>query len=392
MSEWPQVALKDCARVIGGATPKSSVNEFWDGDVLWTTPKDLSNIEGKYLDDTPRKITAAGLRSCAAELLPPNSVLFSSRAPIGHVAINSVPMATNQGFKSLVPGPELDSSYLYWWLKCHRAELEQLGNGATFKEVSKSVVERVEIPLPPLAEQKRVATILDQADELRRKRRRVGDRINQLGQAIYNEMFGQLLSRESGAGFLHLSNLVSVKSGYAFKSDDFAEEGHAIVRISNLDGINVSLRDAARIPTSRLGKGARYELQGGDLLIAMSGATTGKIGLVPKLAERAFLNQRVGKYEILDQKLIKPMFLRYLVTSPAYQKFALSGAWGAAQPNVSGKQLVDMWIALPSAEEQDVFSDRVGQAQALSVHALAASSSTNDLFDTLQHRAFKGEL
>ena len=187
---WPIVPLKEYARIVGGATPKSEVDEYWNGDIPWTTPKDLSDLEGKFLRDTPRKITNLGLRNCSSELLPPNSVLFSSRAPIGHVAINTVPMATNQGFKSMVPGPKLDASFLYWWLKCHRSQLEQLGNGATFKEVSKAVVERIEIPLPPLEEQKRIAAILDQTDELRRKRQRALTRLNQLGQAIFDEMFG----------------------------------------------------------------------------------------------------------------------------------------------------------------------------------------------------------
>jgi type I restriction enzyme S subunit len=111
MSGWPLVSIKDCAKVVGGSTPKTDIAEYWDGVIPWTTPKDLSDLQGKFLADTPRKITEAGLKSCSSELLPVNSVLFSSRAPIGHVAINSVPMATNQGFKSFIPGPKLDSLY-----------------------------------------------------------------------------------------------------------------------------------------------------------------------------------------------------------------------------------------------------------------------------------------
>src|SRR6266851_9576711 len=153
---WERVRLDQCTRIVSGATPSTSVGEFWDGDICWTTPKDLSSLDGAYLNDTPRKLTEAGIRNCAAEVLPAGSVLFSSRAPIGHVAINRVPMATNQGFKSFIPkASKLDAGFLFWWLKCHRSYLEGLGNGATFKEVSKSVVARIEIQLPPLAEQRR---------------------------------------------------------------------------------------------------------------------------------------------------------------------------------------------------------------------------------------------
>jgi type I restriction enzyme S subunit len=138
---YARASLGSCCEIVSGATPKTGVPEYWDGDVLWATPKDLSDLEGKYIHETPRKITQTGLRNCAASLLPAGSVLLSSRAPIGHVAINTNPMATNQGFKSLVPRHDrVDAGYLYYWLRANRSFLESLGNGATFKEVSKNVI------------------------------------------------------------------------------------------------------------------------------------------------------------------------------------------------------------------------------------------------------------
>ena len=188
---WPTVAIEECARIVSGATPSTSNPEFWDGDILWVTPKDLSGLNGHYISTTPRKITQRGLESCAAEVLPPNSVLFSSRAPIGHVAVTKAPMATNQGFKSFVPNAErLDPKFLFHWLRANRPYLESLGVGATFKEVSKAVVARLTIPLPPLAEQRRIAAILDAADALRQKRRQALRLLDQLTQAIFVEMFG----------------------------------------------------------------------------------------------------------------------------------------------------------------------------------------------------------
>ena len=150
---WSMVAIKDLAVVISGATPKSNVAEYWGYDVRWATPTDLSRNEGAYLSETARRITFTGLSSCSAQVLPPNSVLMSSRAPIGLVAINTKPMATNQGFKSLIPDrTKVFEGYLYHWLAANTAYLQSLGNGATFKEVSKAVVERIEVPLPPLDE------------------------------------------------------------------------------------------------------------------------------------------------------------------------------------------------------------------------------------------------
>jgi len=213
MTSWPLVMIKNHARVVSGGTPKSSVPDFWGGDVAWVTPKDLADLDGKLIGDTPRKITRRGLKSCSAELLPPNSVLFSSRAPIGHVAVTTIPMATNQGFKSFVPSAELDATFLYWWLKTHRSQLEQLGNGATFKEVSKAVVERIQIPLPPLAEQQRIAAILDQADHLQRLRQRTIDRLKELGQAIFYEMFGDPATNPFGFEQRNLGDVIDFVGG-----------------------------------------------------------------------------------------------------------------------------------------------------------------------------------
>jgi type I restriction enzyme S subunit len=125
---WPEVPLGDVATIVSGATPKTSREEYWDGDICWATPQNLSDLGTKYISDTPRKLTAAGLKSCSASILPAGSVLLSSRAPIGLVAINRVPMATNQGFKSLVPDDSrLYASYLYWWLVTNRSRLEKMG-------------------------------------------------------------------------------------------------------------------------------------------------------------------------------------------------------------------------------------------------------------------------
>lgn len=188
---WPEVALGDVAEVVSGATPRTSIAEYWGGDICWVTPKDLSELGTSRIADTPRKLTAAGLASCGATVLPRNSVLLSSRAPIGLVSINSVPMATNQGFKSLVPRRDrLDHGYLYWWLRSNRSLLESLGRGATFKEISKGITAGVRLPLPPIEEQRRIAALLDHVDALRPKRNESLRLLSSMTAAIFREMFG----------------------------------------------------------------------------------------------------------------------------------------------------------------------------------------------------------
>lgn len=165
---WPVHTVEEVSEIVSGATPRTDVPAYWEGDVSWVTPKELSGLEGIYINRTERRITEAGLRSCAATMLPVGAVLFSSRAPIGHTAICAVPMATNQGFKSFVPRAGLlDEHFLLYWLRLRREFLESLGTGATFKEVSKAVVSRVRIAVPPMPIQKRFAQAATHVESLR---------------------------------------------------------------------------------------------------------------------------------------------------------------------------------------------------------------------------------
>lgn len=195
---WPLVKLKDVCTIVGGATPKRNVPEYWAKDVPWVTPKDISKIEMPTLADAPEYISDEGFKSCSAQMLPENSILVTSRAPIGNIAITGREMCTNQGFKSLVPGPEVDTNYLYHCMMFYSPRLQALGNGATFKEVSKKIVENFEIPLPPLDEQKRIAAILDKADGLRRKRASAIQRTDTLLRSVFLDMFGDPVTNPKG--------------------------------------------------------------------------------------------------------------------------------------------------------------------------------------------------
>jgi type I restriction enzyme S subunit len=225
VSGFRRAQLGDCCEIVSGATPDTGTADYWEGDICWATPKDLSNLDGHYISDTPRKLTQLGLNNCSASILPPYSVLFSSRAPIGHVAINTVPMATNQGFKSFVPGKEVDAKFLFHWLRANRSYLEGLGVGATFKEVSKAVVSKVEVPVPPLSEQRRIAAILDKADALRAKRREALAQLDRLAQSIFVEMFGDPATNPKGFPVRKLGDLIKFEGGAQPPASTFSDVG-----------------------------------------------------------------------------------------------------------------------------------------------------------------------
>ena len=157
--------IDEIGEVIGGATPSTNRTEFWDGDIAWLTPKDLTGYNSRFIERGSRNITQEGLNSCSARLLPKGAVLFSSRAPIGYIAIAQGPLCTNQGFKSVVPSPEVDPLFLYYLLRHNKVAIENMASGTTFKEVSAATMRSIEVELPKAIEdQRKIALVLDSID------------------------------------------------------------------------------------------------------------------------------------------------------------------------------------------------------------------------------------
>jgi len=147
-ASWKTKAIEDIADVYNGATPSTVNEQNYGGDIVWITPKDLSDQKQKFVYQGERNISQAGYNSCSTHLLPPNTILMSSRAPIGLLSIAKTELCTNQGFKSFVPKAENISTYLYYYLNIHIKQIEQLGTGTTFKEVSREDVLKFPILKP----------------------------------------------------------------------------------------------------------------------------------------------------------------------------------------------------------------------------------------------------
>ena len=159
---WVEVAIGDVCRVVGGSTPKTSVDEYWDGPIPWVTPDDLSKDRSQYVTTGRRSISQAGYDSCSTQMLPPGSVLYTSRAPIGYVAIARNDLCTNQGFKSFVLPERLDSRFVYWQLIWATPMIKDLGSGTTFKEISGKVAGKIPLRVAPRAEQDRIVAAIEE--------------------------------------------------------------------------------------------------------------------------------------------------------------------------------------------------------------------------------------
>ena len=167
MGVWKNCKISDIGTVIGGATPATIKPENYEnGTIAWITPKDLADFNGRYISRGERNITEIGLKSCSAQLLPANTVLFSSRAPIGYIAIAKNEVCTNQGFKSVIPKKETDPLFLFYLLKYNKEAIEHMGSGTTFKEVSANTMKNIIVKIPEnIKIQKKISQILGTIDD-----------------------------------------------------------------------------------------------------------------------------------------------------------------------------------------------------------------------------------
>lgn len=391
MSEAPLVRLGDCCEIVAGATPSTSVDDYWGGEIAWATPKDLSDLDSKYISATPQTLTDAGYRSCSAKVMPAGAVLFSSRAPIGHVAINTVPMCTNQGFKSLVPDPErVCADYLYHWLKANKAYLQSLGNGATFKEVSKAIVAEVRIPLLPLAEQRRIAAILDKADALRVRRREAIVKLDQLLQSMFIDMFGDPATNPMRWPIGTIADLLeSLTYGSSEKADLAGEV--PILRMNNLTYAGeIDLTSLKYISAKKAGE--KHLVRPGDILFNRTNSKelVGKTAVYEGPTPMAFAGYLVRGRVAAGNA---PEYIGAFMNS-AYAKTMLRNMCKSivGMANINAREFASIEIPVPPRELQKSFQQTVAAIKRRKRPLIEQQVKLDRLFSSLQQQAFSGAL
>ncbi len=391
MSKWPEIALGEICQIIGGATPRTSEPSYWGGEVEWVTPKDLARLGSHYITSTPRKLTDDGLKSCGAILLPRGSVLFSSRAPIGHVAINTVPMATNQGFKSLVPHKELvDAKYLYHWLKTNQRYLQSLGNGATFKEVSKKIVSGVTIPLPPLEEQRRIAAILDKADELRAGRREAIAKLDTLAQSIFIEMFGDPVTNPMGWTKRKFGEICDSRLGKMLdKKQQTGEHIRPYLRNQNIRWFSIELSDLQVMDFDEKDR-LIFDLRPGDVMIC-EGGEPGRAAVWAGQLEDCYFQKALHRARPNDE-LVRSEYLVWVLWFLSRGGGLSDHITSATIAHLTGVKLKNVEMIIPPVALQKQFVDRINAVESIRQSHNKWIENGENLFASLQQRAFAGEL
>jgi type I restriction enzyme S subunit len=212
MSEWKTYKIKEFAEVVGGGTPNTTISEYWNGNISWITPRDLTGYRKTYISSGERKITEVGLKNSSSKLLPRGSVLITSRAPIGYVAIAEQEVCTNQGFKSLIINEKIANNlFIYYWVVNNTDFLNQMGTGTTFAEISGSVVKEIEIVLPPHEEQKAIASVLSSLDDKIDLLHRQNETLEKMAETLFRKWFVEDAKEDWEVG--KLDDVLTTKGG-----------------------------------------------------------------------------------------------------------------------------------------------------------------------------------
>ena len=236
MTEWIECTLDKLGEIVGGATPSTKCEDYYGGSIPWITPKDLSSFKGRYITSGERNITEKGLASCSAQMMPKDAVLFTSRAPIGYVAIASQSVCTNQGFKSIVVNEKADPLFVYYLLKYNKDAIEAMGSGTTFKEVSGKTMRAVKVRIPlDVSYQKRIAAVLDSLDTKIENNERINDNLELQAQAFFQELFVDNADPEWAIGTISdLGAVVGGSTPSKAKPEYYTETGIAWITPKDL--------------------------------------------------------------------------------------------------------------------------------------------------------------
>ena len=356
--------LGEICTVVSGSTPKTSVASYWDGSIKWITPAELNN-ESFYITDSVRHITEEGKEKTGLSSFPAGTVILSSRAPIGKTAIAGCEMCCNQGFKNLICSEKIYNEYLYFFLKSKTNYLNSLGRGATFKEISKTIVENIEVPLPDINQQKGIAEKFKKLEELISLRKQQLAKLDELIKARFVEMFGDAKLNPYDFPCNSLSEyILFLTSGSRGWSRYFTDSGEYFITIKNVKNCRITLQDVQYVTPPDNAEAKRTKVQENDLLISIT-ADLGRTGVVTKrIAEHgAYINQHLTCIR-LNLKKANPIYVAYYMESDAGKEQFASKNQSAVKAGLNFNAINSLKLVVPPLSLQNDFAafvERVDQ-------------------------------
>lgn len=392
-TNWDLEKIKFQGKVVSGSTPETSKAEYWDGEIVWATPVDFGEDNQKYIYTSKRKITEAGLKNIGGKLVPIGSVVISSRAPIGLVAMAGIELQTNQGCKTVIP-KKVIGEYLYYCLKEFSTVLENLGNETIFAELSMNTLKNFFLPIPPKEEQMQIVKYLDFKTNLidgfiTNRQKQIDLLKEQLRKKIYTALTKGLSNKDFKPSDLpwfteipvnweiyKFNAAIKLLHGFQFRDNHFKEQGVKVAKITQLkaDG-SLDLSEASLVDEKFLITLKKKIIKNGDILMALTGGTIGKIIRVENLEEEVLQNYRVGKFVPKDTRTLDKDFMFWVLSSEFTFAQILFLQRETGQPNIGIGDFSKMFFPMP---------DTLEEQREIAAYIIEQKNETNTLISKYQ--------
>ena len=387
------VKIKDFATVITGGTPSTTKNDYWDsGTIPWLNSGELNQ---DIITSTRNYITQQGLDNSSTRLMSPDSVLIAlTGTTTGVVGYLTFEACANQSVTGILPSNKHVPKYLYYFLKSIRKKIVSEAYGGAQPHISQGYVKDLEIPLPPLPQQQKIANILDAADALMQNDKALIAKYDELTQALFLDMFGDPVSNPKGWKKATGKKVFKLIGGAAFKSTDYSNDGIPLIRIGAVNKGYFDNSQLVFLPEDFNSRYEKYLVYPNDLLITLTG-TVGKddYGNAFSLEndfEKYFLNQRVAKITL--DEFYNYTFIKFYLKQKRVKSELIGVSRGVRQANISNEDFYKLEVIQPSIKIQNQFAERVAVIEEQKAIAQASLMKSEELFNSLLQKAFKGEL
>lgn len=383
--------ISDIGEVVGGGTPSTANSDFWGGDIPWISPKDLTGYKSVYISHGESFLTKTGLKS-GTKLLPKDTVLFSSRAPIGYVAIASNPICTNQGFKSIICNKEIiNPLFLYYYIKGNLDYIKLFGTGATFPEISGAAMRKIKVQIPSLPTQQKIASILSAYDHLIENNTRRIRLLEQMAENLYKEWFAyHKIKGQSTA--VKLKEIVSITRGLSYSSEEIdCTDGNNLINLKNIQGYGGFRLDGTKLYNGKYKP--EQIVEEGDLIMGVTDMTqdrrtVGSVALIPNVNTLSVISADLVKINSsIDNTYLYAMF-RYGNVSRHIAQFAN----GANVLHLRPKSILNIKVFLPNQDIIDSFVSKVKPMIQLTNRLNTEIDSLTRQRDLLLPRLMSGKL
>lgn len=394
MVEWTECSLEEIGEIIGGATPSTKREDYYGGSIPWITPKDLSSFEGRFISRGERNITDEGFRSCSTKMLPKGAVLFTSRAPIGYVAIASQSVCTNQGFKSVVTNERADPLFVYYLLKHNREYIERLGSGTTFKEVSGKVMQSVKVRVPQdVHYQKKIASILDSLDSQIETNKQINDNLLAQMQLLYQNLLDSCVC--SPIRLEEVSQKIAMGPfGSNIKVSTFVSEGVPIISGNHLRSVFLEEPSYNYITEEHAQKLKNSMVYPRDIVFTHAG-NIGQVAMIPQGSDYPYymISQRQFYMRCDETKVIPELVLFFFHSREGKGKL-LANANSTGVPSIAqpSTHLKNIEMSMPNKTDQDEWYKTIKPMVDMYVALSQENKRLISLRDSLLPHLMSGEL